>query len=138
MIAFFKNKNTRIWGISLALLLVGLLAWRVLVLASPADAASEPANTAMVASIDLAETIEVSGELETRPFASLSWKTGGVVGAVHVQPGDWVKAGDVLVTLQPESASASLVSAQADLETARADLQALTTPDGSSVGGARE
>lgn len=138
MSTFFKNKNTRVWGIPLALLLVGLLAWQIFALAAPADAATDASNVATVASIDLAETIEVSGELETRPFASLSWKTGGVVETVHVQVGDWVKAGDVLVTLQPQSASASLVSAQADLEAARADLQALTAPDGSSVGGARE
>ncbi|MFZ5878484.1 MAG: efflux RND transporter periplasmic adaptor subunit [Chloroflexota bacterium] len=138
MSAFFKNKNVRVWGSSLTLLLAGLLAWWFFVQAAPASASADSANTVTVASIDLAETIEVSGELKTQPFASLSWKTGGVVETVHVQPGDWVKAGDLLVTLQPESASASLVSAQADLEAARADLQALTAPDGSSVGGARE
>lgn len=134
----FKNKTTRNWGFALVILLAGLLAWRIFVYADPAGATADAENTAAVVTVDLAETVETSGSLETQPFASLAWKTGGVVETVHVQPGDWVKAGDVLLTLQPESTSASLVSAQADLEAARANLQALTAPDGSSVGGARE
>ncbi|MBI3161872.1 MAG: efflux RND transporter periplasmic adaptor subunit, partial [Chloroflexi bacterium] len=95
------------------------------------------ANTeAKVTSLQIAETVETSGELKSQPFASLNWKTGGIVETVNVQPGDFVKAGDVLLTLQPESTSASLAASQADLETAQSNLQALISPDGSSVGAA--
>ena len=133
-----KNNKTRNWGILAAVVIVGILAWRLFGLAGSANATASIENEALVSSVDLEETIEASGSLEAQPFASLNWKTGGIVESVNVQPGDFVKSGDVLVTLQPESTSASLVSAQADLETAQANLRALIAPDGSSVGSAIE
>ena len=68
-----------------------------------------------------------SGSLEAQPFASLDWKTSGTVGTVNVKPGDFVKTGDILLTLQPESTSASIVSAQADLVDAQKNLEDLLT-----------
>ena len=135
IVNLLKNKNTRVWGILAAAVLVGVLSWRFLGTADPASAAD--AETVKVVSLEVAETIETSGSLETQPFASLNWKTGGIVESVNVQAGDFVQAGDVLLTLQPESTSASLAAAQADLEAAMKNLQALTDPDGSSVGSAR-
>jgi multidrug efflux pump subunit AcrA (membrane-fusion protein) len=46
-----------------------------------------------------------------------------VVETINVEVGDFVKAGDILLTLQPESTSASIVSAQADLITAQENLE---------------
>jgi HlyD family secretion protein len=76
-----------------------------------------------VVSLTLAETVDASGTLEAQPFASLNWKTGGVVETVYVKPGKMVKKGDILLTLQPDSTSASVASAQADLVTARENLE---------------
>ena len=129
-------KNKRNWWIAAILVVAGVLVWAGVAATGSANAAE--AQTEQVIAMELAQTVETSGTLESQPFASLNWKTGGIVESVHVQPGDFVKAGDVLLTLQPESTSASLASAQADLETAQANLRALTFPDGSSVGEARE
>lgn len=121
----WKNKQVRNWGIALLAVLVIALLVRGF---SPANASdASPATEAKVVSLDVTETIEASGSLEAQPFASLTWKTAGVVQAVNVKPGDFVKAGSILIELQPASTSASIVSAQADLINAQKDLESLNS-----------
>ncbi|MBI5840117.1 MAG: efflux RND transporter periplasmic adaptor subunit [Chloroflexi bacterium] len=91
--------------------------------------ASSEVQYDVVTTVDVAEVVEAAGSLEARPFASLDWKTGGIVEEVNVEPGDKVKAGDVLLTLQPSSTSASIASAQADLVTAQKNLEDLLASD---------
>jgi len=122
---FMKNKKVRNWGIALSIVLI-LLAWFF----SSTNTSNAQTNTeATVVSLDVAETIEASGSLAAQPFASLEWKTSGVVEDVNVEPGDFVKAGDVLLALQPSSTSASIVSAKADLVQAQEDLETLLKSD---------
>jgi HlyD family secretion protein len=125
MLNLWKNKTVRNWTIAgVAVIAALLLAWGF----SPAKANDTTVATeSTVASLDVAETIEASGSLEAQPFASLSWKTSGVVEAVNVKPGDFVKADTILLTLDPTSTSASIVSAQADLVTAQKNLEDLLT-----------
>ena len=122
---FLKNKKIRNWGITIAVMIVAILVvWEY----SSANAISATENTeSKVITLDVAETIEASGSLEAQPFASLSWKTGGVVEVVNVKPGDFVKADSILLTLDPTSTSASIVSAQADLVTAQKNLEDILT-----------
>ena len=120
-----KNKKIHIWGIALFALVLGLAAWSFFSIADSASATSTVSNQVEVVSLDVAETVEASGSLEAQPFASLAWKTGGTVEDVNVQAGDHVQAGDILVVLQPESATASIVSAQADLVNAQKNLDDL-------------
>ncbi len=120
-----KNKTNRIWGAALLVLILGLAAWRLFAVPASASATSTASNQVEVVSLDVAETVEASGSLEAQPFASLAWKTGGTVEDVNVQPGDTVQAGDILVALQPESTTASIVSAQADLVNAQQNLDDL-------------
>ena len=124
---FVKNKKARNWGILvISVLVIGALVWYY----SSAKADTATVNTeATVESLSLAETVEASGSLAAQPFASLEWKTGGVVGDVNVKSGDFVKTGDVLLALQPSSASASIVSAKADLIQAQKDLETLLKSD---------
>ncbi len=122
-----KNKKIRNWSIAVvtvvAVILVGLG------FSSAKTVSATAATEAKVVSLDVTETVEASGSLEAQPFASLDWKTSGTVEAVNVKPGDFVKAGDILLTLQPESTSASIVSAQADLVTAQKNLEDLLNSD---------
>jgi len=124
---FVKNKKVRNWGILvISILVIGALVWYY----SSAKASTATVNTeAIVESLSLAETVEASGSLAAQPFASLEWKTGGVVGDVNVKSGDFVKTGDVLLALQPSSTSASIVSAKADLIQAQKDLETLLKSD---------
>lgn len=120
---FFKNKKL----ITIALIVTALLiaAGFVSVNTSKAD----QIETTKVVSLELAETVDASGTLEAQPFASLDWKTSGVVESVKVKPGQSVKKGDVLLTLQPESTSASIASAQSDLVSAQQNLEDILNSD---------
>lgn len=127
----FKFKNILPWLIAIfavAALAVYMLGGAV----SPASAASE-AGTALVTTINVTETIEASGYLKAQPYASLAWKTSGTVDTIYVQEGDQVKAGDVLMSLQTTSMSASIISARADLVNARNQLDALQHPTGTAI-----
>jgi HlyD family secretion protein len=119
----FKDKKARNWVMAIVAMVVLALVSLGFLSAGNSNAAA--ATEAKVSSLDVAEMIEASGSLEAQPFARLDWKTSGVVESVNIQAGDFVKAGDVLVTLQPSSTSANIVSAQADLLTAQKDLDDL-------------
>lgn len=123
MSKFLKDKKT--WWIAAAIVVVSALLAQTFSSANASDAALQ--NAAAVVSLELAQTVDASGTLNAQPFASLNWKTGGVVESVFVKVGDKVKAGEILLTLQPESTSASIVSAQADLVTAQKNLEDLLT-----------
>jgi HlyD family secretion protein len=122
-----KNKKVRNWGILvITVLVIGVLVWYF----SSANASTATVNTeATVVSLSMAETIEASGSLAAQPFASLEWKTSGVVETVNVKSGDSVKAGDILLSLQASSTSSNIVSAQADLVQAQKDLEDLLKSD---------
>ncbi|MBN8654986.1 MAG: efflux RND transporter periplasmic adaptor subunit [Anaerolineae bacterium] len=122
----FKNKKVRNW--LFAVIAVAVIAVVTYLLLSPADASDSTAPTqGKVVALEVSQTIETSGTLDAQPFASLTWKTSGVVESVNVQPGDLVQAGDVLLALQPSSTSASIVAAQADLINAQEKLEDLVS-----------
>ena len=123
ILALLKEKKNRKWIIAvIAMVVVGLLAAPAF---SPTRARDTTANNqeAKVVSLNVAQTIEASGSLEAQPAASLDWKTDGVVKAVNVEPGDFVKKDAILLTLEPSSTSASIVTAQADLVEMQEDLE---------------
>ncbi len=117
-----KNRKFRVW-VFVVVALLALLA--VVTMLAPARASDAAVASEEVIALDVAETIEASGSLEAQPFAALAWKTSGVVESINVEVGDQVKAGDVLLALQPSSTSASIVSAQADLINAQEKLDDL-------------
>lgn len=117
-------KNKKFWWVTGGV--VGIAAILFASLTGSANASdSAGADTAQVVSLTLTETVDTTGSLSAEPFASLNWKTGGTVAVVNVQPGDFVKAGEILLTLDPTSTSASIVSAQADLINAQQALDDL-------------
>jgi HlyD family secretion protein len=116
-----KNRKTRNWLIALVvvILLIPLTA-RAL---APAKTSVAQFNTNdKVVAMNVAETVEAAGSLEAQPFANLNWNTSGVVDMVKVQPGDQVKAGDVLASLKTSSVNSKVISAQSDLVTAQKNL----------------
>ena len=116
-------KDKKFWWIAAGVAVILALLLGSLTRANASDSAA--ADTAQVVSLTLTETVDTTGSLEAEPFASLDWKTGGTVAKVNVEPGDFVKAGDILLTLDPTSTSASIVSAQADLINAQENLDDL-------------
>ena len=95
----WKNKTLRNWSIGVIALVI--LFFIVRGLLRPNISPSGIPIQAQVVSIEVVETIETSGALQAQPFASLAWKTSGVVELINVKPGDFVQAGDILIALLP-------------------------------------
>lgn len=75
-----KKKKSQIWIGGLFLFFIALF---VILPIIPAQAGNVPADVAgKVVSINVTDTLDVSGSLEARPFASLIWNTSGVVEEV--------------------------------------------------------
>ena len=118
-----KRKRVRNWVIGLIVVLVVVF---VALRFNPAQAGNASAAVAgTVVSLNVAQTVEASGSLETQPFASLTWKTEGVVEEIYVEAGDQVEAGEVLMKLNTNSVPSSILSAQADLVMAQKELDDL-------------
>jgi len=127
MVDLLKNKNIGKWGIGV--LVVSALGWWGVSYSSAKANSAAVAAEAPVVSLNVAETVEVSGSLEAQPSAALTWNTDGVVEEVYVQAGDDVKEGDVLMKLRTTSVSSNIISAQADLVSARDELDDLLNSD---------
>lgn len=117
------NTKVRNWIIVGAVVIVAIFAFFMYRNASATASQASASGSVNVVSVEVGETVEASGKLEAQPFASLTWKTEGVVAKINVQVGDFVKKGDILLALQPESTSANIVSAQADLINAQKELE---------------
>lgn len=80
-----------------------------------AGAASTGSEYGTVTRMTLSESVEASGALQAGQYAILTWKTSGTVAEVNAQVGDLVKAGDLLLALDPTSVPANIISARSDL-----------------------
>jgi len=67
----------------------------------------------------LQRTLEVQGSVESRTTVTLSAKVGGTVVAVHVQPGQRVRQGQVLLELDTEVLRRTLAEVEVQRELAR-------------------
>lgn len=95
-------------------------------------------QTGQVTSLTATSTVETAGTVEALQTATLTWKTGGQVATINVKPGDRVKRGDILLTLDPASVSQSLIQAQADLVSAQQALDDLLNPSVLAIANAKK
>jgi RND family efflux transporter MFP subunit len=86
-----------------------------------------------VAQISYTDTVESTGQIQPQHITSLTFSTTGIVAQSNVQVGQTVKAGDTLMTLDPTSVPANLLTAQTDLTNAQNALIQLTNPDLSTI-----
>jgi multidrug efflux pump subunit AcrA (membrane-fusion protein) len=91
-----------------------------------------------VSQVSYTDTVESTGQIQPQHITSLSFSTTGTVAQSKVQVGQTVKAGDVLMTLDPGSVSGNLLTAQTDLTNARNALNQLTNPDLSTISNAEK
>lgn len=99
----------------------GVLALRDSRAAAPAAApAPVPVMVADVVSADVATWDEYSGRLEAVDRVDVRSRVAGAVQAVHFREGSLVKAGDLLVTIDPAPYAAEAERAQAQVAAARA------------------
>lgn len=112
---FLKRKSTYI----VLAILVGGYAWYSF---SSSKNQQPQYETAPVERHDLAQTVEVTGELKPAARIDLAFKNSGTVGAVKVKVGAAVKQGDVLAELKADDVQFALKQASASLNLARANL----------------
>jgi RND family efflux transporter MFP subunit len=85
-----------------------------------AVATSAPVEVVQVSSQALAGHVDASGVLEALSQATVVSEGGGRVTRIHVQPGDRVRSGDVLVSLESGRQSTGVQAARATLDKATA------------------
>lgn len=103
----------------LSLLIGGMLVVGAVGCASPAIG-PVAVTTAKAEKKVLSPTIALEGVLVPAQTAELSSRISGQISSVAVKSGDYVKAGQVLVTLDDRALNAQLNQAQAGLQTAQA------------------
>lgn len=95
-------------------------------------------KTAEVTSITAISSVESSGTIAAQQSTALLWKTTGTVAEVNVKVGDQVKAGDVLLKLDPLSAPADVIQAQSNLIDAQQALDDLLHPTALMIANAQK
>lgn len=111
-----------ILGVVLVVAVVAVLGLRS---AASAARAQTPDRTATIAQGPIDVVVSGTGSIDPRAQADLSFNVSGNVGTIDVQVGDEVKAGDVLMELDPTSIDVSLIGAEADLLQAQQNLNDL-------------
>jgi len=121
---------------ALGALCAGAIAAAVLVVGPPSSSAVSLTRTAKVAQGVVQSTVSGSGNLQAASQLNLGFRTSGTVTAIYVTQGEHVSQGQLLATLDPQSAEVTLEQAKAALQSAEANLaqEEETDGEGSSTG----
>jgi len=114
--AFLKKKI--IWGIVGAIFVVGILSIILLpkVVSSAAELDAPALQTTKVRTGDLVVSSAGSGSVLSPAQAGLGFRTSGVVSAINVTPGQQVKKGDILASLDDSAQQVAFTQAEANLK----------------------
>ena len=113
--------RTRWINAGLAVLLLIAAVGAYLLVGNP-TAPQQVERTAVVTRGAVTASVTGSGNAASQTSTPVSFEATGVVKEVHVKPGDTVTLGQVLATIDPDSAQAGLRTAQAQLDGAKAAL----------------
>jgi membrane fusion protein, multidrug efflux system len=97
---------------------------------SPAQTEAIPVRVSPLASAAVAapsSVIEVTGTLAGKEEVALAFKIGGIVSRVSADPGQAVRAGQMLAALRPTEIAAQVATAQEAAQKAQRDLARVTT-----------
>lgn len=92
---------------------------------SPSSTDSSALTTGRVTAEILTDSVETSGTLEAKQFASMVWGTSGVVEEIKVSNQDKVTSGEELLKLDPATAPTEVLNAISELVTAKQSLKDL-------------
>ena len=122
------NKRSLIITIVVVLLVVVGGFFGVRRLTAAQTTATANLQTATLERGTVVAAVNAAGTINVPQSAALTWRVSGTVGEVRVKLGDHVSKGDVLMTLDPASAPASVIQAQSELIAAHAALDELLHP----------
>lgn len=116
MKAFLKRWRTRL--IVIAVLAAAGIAWR----ATHQPPPPPPPPSGVVTLADVTQTVQAAGVLQAKTKVDVGAQVSGQIQTLHVQLGEQVKKGQLLVSLDPELARSDVAQAEASLAQARAQL----------------
>ena len=114
MKAFLKRWRTRL--IVIAVLAAAAAGWWFT--RTPAPPPALPSG--VVALADVTQTVQAAGVLQAKTRVDVGAQVSGQIQTIHVQLGQQVKKGELLVSLDPELARSDVAQAEASLAQARA------------------
>src|ERR1700728_930203 len=129
---------TRPWlNYLLGVACVGAIVAAFLVVGPASSSQATVTRTATVAQGVVQSTVSGSGNLAAASQLNLGFKTSGTVTNIYVSQGEHVTEGQLLATLDPQSAEVTLEQAKASLLSAEANLakEEETDGEGTSAGG---
>src|SRR5580658_6201181 len=108
----------------------------ILVVGPTSESQGTVTRTATVAQGVVQSTVSGSGNLQAASQLNLGFKTSGTVTHIYVTQGQHVTQGQLLASLDPQSAEVTLEQAKASLQSAEANLAKEEETDGeTSTGG---
>src|ERR1041385_4298193 len=107
---------------ALAALLAAAIAGAVLVVGPTSSASSTQTRLVTAQRGVVQSTVSGSGNVQAASELNLGFKTSGTVARIHVEQGQHVGQGQLLATLDPQSAEVTLEQARASLQSAQATL----------------
>jgi HlyD family secretion protein len=121
---------------ALGALCAGAIVAAVLLVGPASSSQATITRTAKVAQGVVQSTVSGSGNLQAASQLNLGFKTSGTVTHIYVSQGQQVTQGQLLATLDPQSAEVTLEQAKASLQSAEANLakEEETDGEGSSAG----
>lgn len=127
---------------ALAALLAGAIAVAILIVGPDSSGAVSAATRTVVAQRGVVQsTVSGSGNIEAASQLDLGFETSGTVTQIDVTQGERVAQGQLLATLDPQSAEVTLEAARASLQSAEASLvreeETNGEPSGQSTSGER-
>jgi macrolide-specific efflux system membrane fusion protein len=117
-----RSKSHPSLTIFLGLLSIGAVVVAYTSVGSASQTSTQSRRTATVAKGVVQSTVSGSGNLEASSELDLGFKTAGVVDHVYAKQGQHVVTGQLLASLDPESAEVTLEQAKASLKSAQASL----------------
>jgi membrane fusion protein, macrolide-specific efflux system len=130
------ERTTRPWlNYLLGAACVGAIVAAFLVVGPASGSQSTVTRTAIAAQGVVQSTVSGSGNLQAASQLDLGFKTGGTVTNIYVTQGQHVTEGQLLATLNPESAEVTLEQSKAALQSAEAALAKEEETDGETSAG---
>ena len=111
-----KNRRLLLCGLGL-LAAVSLAAWQTLPLGG------EPSNTIKVTRADIESSVTALGTLQPRRYVDVGAQASGQIRKLHVETGDHVEEGQLLVEIDPSTQKARLDAGRYSIENLKAQLQ---------------
>lgn len=133
-----EHRRRPLLNYALGLMCLAAILAGVLVVGPASSSQAGASRTAKVVEGVVLQTVSGSGNLEPASQLDLGFKTGGTVTHIYVHQGQHVVEGQLLATLDPQSAEVTLEQAKAALMAAEASLarEQESGGEGSSASGA--